>query len=117
MKKIVLIDDNKDYLEVLKEFIECNNKVKCITFSNPVEAYDYISTHDNIDIIITDYEMPGLNGVELAKKILEKFSNKKIIISSGHDERILYKVIKKEGLDTQVAVICKDNINFFSHLV
>ena len=42
MKKIVVVDDNKMFLETLKDFVEGMNKdFKCIAFSNPEDALRY----------------------------------------------------------------------------
>ena len=42
MKKIVVVDDNKMFLETLKDFVEGINKdFKCIAFSNPEDALRY----------------------------------------------------------------------------
>jgi DNA-binding response OmpR family regulator len=50
----------------------------------------YIDYNDNYnksyDLIITDIEMPSVNGIELSKNILKLNKNQKIIVLSAHEE-------------------------------
>lgn len=54
--------------------------------SNGLEALEFFDKN-YIDIIITDYEMPAMNGYELIKTIREKNSNIPIIILSNHTDK------------------------------
>lgn len=52
------------------------------------------------DIVITDVRMPGLNGIELATKLREKFINCKIIFLSGYcDKEYLKAAIKLSAVN------------------
>lgn len=92
MKKIVLVDDCKDFLKTLAEFLESSKHFEIASFSNPEEALSYMLDKDDIYSIITDYEMPKMNGFQLIKSILGKKPNMKIILMSGHDTSYIKKV-------------------------
>ena len=118
MKKIVLVDDYESFLIVLKEFIEINyENVECETFSKPLEALKYIESEKNVDLLITDYEMPKMNGFELASRVLSKFPNLKIIISSGHDKFTLDSVCEGYGLKGKVKLSDKGDLAFLKELI
>lgn len=51
------------------------------------------------DILLTDYSLPGANGLELCVKSKTKFPTMKRVILSMHDEGTLVKQILKEGVD------------------
>lgn len=51
------------------------------------------------DITILDIEMPFLNGVEVAQKILASDLNTKIVFLTLHKERSLFNEIKDMGID------------------
>lgn len=53
-------------------------------------AYDF-----EPDIIISDIRMPGLNGIEVATKLREKFANCKIIFLSGYSDKEYLKAAIK----------------------
>ncbi len=108
MKKIVLVDDYVDLVDMQKLYIQNRIKdAKCTAFSNPLEALEYISNQKDIDVLLTDYQMPQMNGFVLAKKVLEQFPDIRVIISSGHDVTTLLKLSNEFGLEGKVAVMTK----------
>jgi len=85
---IVSIDDNENNLfliEVLCKELELNVK----SFSDPVEGLLYVISNE-IDMIIIDYMMPDLNGIEFIKEYREK--NKKVpiimVTAAGNDDNV-----------------------------
>jgi len=112
MKKIVVVDDNKMFLEMLKEFVECTNKdFKCMAFLNPEDALRYVIDGKNIYTVISDYEMPQMNGLTLAQRIIESLPATKVIVMSGHDTNYLRKHALKAGIDeSKIQLLCKSDI-------
>ncbi|RKX57759.1 MAG: two-component system response regulator [Thermodesulfobacteriota bacterium] len=65
--KIIAIDDDEIFLLLIKEL--CKNIGYTITtFSNPEEAVSFIKSN-GADIVLIDYVMPQLDGIEVIKKI------------------------------------------------
>lgn len=117
MKKIVLVDDYADYAETLKEFIERFNDAQCVTFSNPIDALLYVlENKDTVDILLTDYEMPQMNGFSLASKLLEEKVNIRIILSSGHSKQTLEKICKQYDLENKIELTTKGDLEILMHL-
>ena len=117
---ILLVDDENDILNL---FCDCLQKFgyETIPFNNPVDAVNYIynSKISNCSLIITDYKMPLMSGIDLIKKIREKdttFKLKIILISAfiksnimGNDisdslriDKIIEKPIHLENLIEEV---------------
>jgi DNA-binding response OmpR family regulator len=44
---------------------------------------------DRIDLLMIDVVMPGLNGVELARRVREQWPDKRILFMSGHAAEVL----------------------------
>jgi len=69
---ILLVDDEK---YILNLFCDCLQKFdyETIPFNNPVDALNYIynSNISKCSLIITDYKMPQMSGIDLIKKIRE----------------------------------------------
>jgi FixJ family two-component response regulator len=65
--KVIYVDDDLDLLEVFKENMEFFN-IKIDTFISPLEI---LEQHEKIqpDILITDFRMAKMTGVELARKL------------------------------------------------
>lgn len=60
--------------------------VGCNSAENALET---LETDKNFQLLITDMVMPGQNGIELAKQVLEILPDIKIILASGYSEDIL----------------------------
>lgn len=65
-KKIIYIDDEVINLELFK--LNLRNNYDVIVTDSPVKALTLI-VNEKIDIIITDYKMPVMNGLELIDNI------------------------------------------------
>ncbi|CAM4019503.1 Signal transduction histidine kinase [Pedobacter westerhofensis] len=85
-KKVLVVDDNHTNLRILKGQLELWNFLPTIC-SNPGEALEMLLSAANYDLVITDMQMPDMDGVELAQKIKEnKISTPVILLSSVGDE-------------------------------
>jgi len=90
MKKnrLVVIDDHYDVLEILKHnLVGDGYEVKI--FFNAVDALKYINT-DNTDLVITDWMLPEMDGLELCRNLKMSQSTQDIplIMLTGKNEEI-----------------------------
>ncbi|MGH9980206.1 MAG: response regulator [Nitrososphaeraceae archaeon] len=77
---ILLVDDEKDILDLFTEYLSSNG-FNTISFQNPLDALEYFyKNQSNCYLIITDYKMPQMSGIDLIKKIRGKDTNSKIKI-------------------------------------
>lgn len=86
--KIVSIDDNENNLYLIE--IMCNEiDLEVVSFTKPLEALIYVLNND-IDMILIDYMMPDLNGLDFIKEY--RNSNKLVpiimITAVGDDENV-----------------------------
>ena len=58
-----------------------NREVK--SFDNGRLAWEYIDTGGEVDIVISDVDMPEMDGLELMERFREKYPDKIFIIMSG----------------------------------
>jgi len=90
---ILLVDDEKDILELFTEYLSSNG-FNIVSFQNPKAALNYFyHNENNCSIVITDYKMPQMSGIDLIKKIREKDINckiKTIIISAFIKDNLPY---------------------------
>lgn len=87
--KIIIIDDNEMSLYLLRKLFSLYcYEVECI--STPKDLIEKIR-QKQYDLILTDYRMPLLNGLELAQELREKYNykNKIVILSSIIDKSIV----------------------------
>jgi len=78
---ILLVDDNQDGLLVRKALLE---EIGCSveTAHNGEEGLKLFNS-SNFDVVVTDYRMPRMNGVELIQKIRKVNPNARVILLSG----------------------------------
>ncbi len=102
----VLLVDNVDIqLKLLSHILKSYN-LNVVTAQNGVEALDIVekaSKHDDtkISLVITDYEMPEMNGFDLILKLRKKWSKSKlgIIGYTGTDNKTISARFLKFGAD------------------
>jgi len=95
-KKILIIDDQPDILEVLTEVLEIlGHDVVAITSGNNL---DKKFKANNFDLVITDYQMPDMTGIDIAKKINSNYVGIKVYIISGYHQLISEEKMKEYGI-------------------
>lgn len=96
MLKVLLVDDNYDYLESLFNNLgdNLNNKIKIVKICNDGEkALKYI-TNQELDIVLLDLNIPKINGIEILEKIKENNIKTEVIVITG-ETKFLIEVINK----------------------
>ncbi|MDA3885077.1 MAG: response regulator [Candidatus Delongbacteria bacterium] len=95
-KKILVIDDQPEILDILSEIIEIlGHEVHAITTGNDLEKI--FDVHD-IDIVISDYQMPDMTGYDIAKIIKDKYPKVKVYIVSGYHSVLSDEKMVKYGV-------------------
>ncbi len=80
--KILALDDEEYLLETLKDILdEEGHRVTC--FSTAAEALKSLRESDDYEIILTDYEMPDIDGREFAHQVKSFNTSTPIILLSG----------------------------------
>ena len=111
MKNVILIGDSVIFLEMIQEYIERRyNKVNCVKFYNPFSALQYIEAGNSIDTMIIDYQMPKLNGLEMAYRILVNHHQIRIIIYTNLDKAFLLNKWKQYGLNEKIEICAKSSL-------
>jgi len=100
MKKlgILVVDDDKNNRDILGEILK-KEDYTVITAPDGETAINMIIVN-RYDLVITDFQMPGINGLELAGWVKEYFPATKVILVTGHQlirpknvaaDRIIFK--------------------------
>jgi CheY-like chemotaxis protein len=111
-KKCLLVDDNKDVLVYLKRIL-LDSGIEVLMEQSGTEALETVKKVSDIDVVLLDMQMPGMNGIETTKEIRKIRKNlpiiaqtafifeddKDIILEAGCDA-CLIKPIRKEHLLT-----------------
>ncbi len=97
--KVLLVDDNKTNLELMKLILE-EEGYYIVTAGNASEALRKLK-RDSFDLIITDFLMPpGKNGIELTEEVKKKYPKTQVIIITAYgDIENAVKAIKLNAFD------------------
>jgi two-component system nitrate/nitrite response regulator NarL len=96
---VLLADDHRILLDGLNALIDSseNFRVRNAAGSGK-EALELLKKFD-YDILVTDYEMPGITGLELVKAARTLQPEMKIIVLSMHDDPAVVKEMLRQGVD------------------
>ena len=112
-KKVLLVDDSKSTQEILKSMLE-KISLKVITANNATEALEILQI-ENISLVLSDYHMDNMNGLEFVKSVkkVSSFSNIPIlIITSERDDDIRIKLFKYGVSDLLQKPVIEEELNF-----
>jgi len=82
---ILIIDDNAAFLTLIREYVRQHHPaLTVLTCNDPITCLPRIST--DLDLLLLDLEMPGLDGIKLLEYAKAKgLSKNRIIVLSGRD--------------------------------
>jgi len=67
---VVIVDDDLEITFLFREALKDISRVKIFTFTDPVLALEHFQINEYAYVlVISDFKMPGLNGMEFLKKI------------------------------------------------
>ncbi len=81
-KKILLVDDAPDTIEVLKRNLESKGNIVFTSYS--VQEAIKVLKKVAVDLVITDYKMPGATGFELIRHVKENYKETEIMMITGY---------------------------------
>lgn len=79
---VLHVDDEVGLLEIAKQFLETEGPFKVDTASSSEEAFQKLKER-TYDAIVSDYQMPGKNGLEFLRELRQEGNNIPFIILTG----------------------------------
>lgn len=96
---IIIVDDNPAFLKGISTFISKKAKFNVVETLN---SGDELLESKNIglaDLILLDIEMPGINGIETAKKVNFKYPHIKIVAITMYREKVYLRQLVAAGVN------------------
>ncbi len=102
--RIVIVDDrrsNRNILLKLSESVE--SEAEAISFEDPNQALEWIECHSGeIDLVITDFKMPGMNGAEFVRACrgrIAGFDAPIVVVTAYEDRKFRYEALEAGAAD------------------
>ena len=80
---VLVVDDNESMREVLATILSMSGH-RCESAENGVEAMEKVM-QSRFDVVVTDVDMPEMDGIALTKELTQHFSNLPVMIMTGDD--------------------------------
>lgn len=105
--KMIVVDDEQDVQLLFKQQFRReikNNQIQLDFAFSAEEALQYLETNSTncIALILTDINMPGMNGLEMLKIIKKKFPGLKVFIITAYDDDYNYLTAREYGADEYI---------------
>ncbi len=99
MKRIGIVEDHEDmqfiYGRMFRKIKDIEIALQTLTAE---EALAKIPTA-NLDLVIVDISLPGMDGISLAKELRLRYPGLKILMATGHDRMAYESASMKAGAD------------------
>lgn len=95
---VVLVDDEPMVLDSLRSFLELETDYRIAPFTSPQEALAW-AQENTADVVVSDFLMPGLSGIELLGRLAERQPHAPRILLTGYaDKDSAIRAINEVGL-------------------
>ena len=81
---VMVVDDEEELANLYRIFLE-RSGFNSVSFTDPLSALEhYRQNYDKYSLVITDWKMPNLDGIQFAKKIREYNTTVKILLITAY---------------------------------
>src|SRR5678815_4978212 len=97
---ILLVDDEEMILTSIKSFLAVDSNYNLMTYTSPLKALEDLGTKiKSVDLVISDYLMPEMDGISFLAEVRKKFPLVPRILLTGYaDKENAIKAINDVGL-------------------
>ncbi len=93
--KVLLVDDERDFVEALSERLQMRDYSSAAVYSGE-EALSILE-EDEPEVMVLDLKMPGMDGLEVLRRVKEKHPNVEVIVLTGHGSEDIAKFCAELG--------------------
>ena len=86
---VYLIDDEKELITLLSEVVELAG-MKARGFARASHFFEQVTVFEPDSILVLDLHMPGIDGIEVMRRLAQMEDTPKLILVSGHDVGVLH---------------------------
>lgn len=96
--QVLFVEDEQDLVDIISNTLG-KLQIKNFTASNGKIGLEIFRANPEINVVVTDINMPVMDGLEMIREIRKTDQNIKIIIMSAHNESEFKEEAKKLGIN------------------
>jgi DNA-binding response OmpR family regulator len=97
--RILIVEDQREVSRLLRSTLETlEYELEVVEIPSGEEAILY-SSGNKIDLLVADYRLPGMSGIELMRKVQKNHPQAKIILVTGQTDPKIRKEVAEAGAD------------------
>jgi CheY-like chemotaxis protein len=93
--KVLLVDDERDFVEALSERLQMRDYSSAVVYGGE-EALSIVE-EDEPEVMVLDLKMPGIDGLEVLRRVKEKHPNVEVIVLTGHGSEDVARLCAELG--------------------
>jgi DNA-binding NarL/FixJ family response regulator len=97
--RVALCDDHRIVTDGMQQMLSTVAGIECIGAAQDGVAALYLLEHVRADVLLTDLDMPEMDGAQLTARVKEKHPAVKVIVLSMHEEAATVKQLLDLGAD------------------
>jgi DNA-binding NarL/FixJ family response regulator len=101
--RVVLVDDSSLVRAAVAKFLRVYSHIRIAGQADNGKDGFSLAARLQPDLVITDFQMPGLDGLQLVKLLRQEYPGMRSIITSAHDAPTLQAASQQHGADAFVA--------------
>lgn len=106
-KRVLIVDDQESMREMLSDLLDMmGHKAEAVEGGS--QALEHLA-EKTVDLVITDLNMPEMDGMELMKRIKEKTPDLPVIVITGYGTFHTEKQVLSNGADGYIPKPCTIN--------
>lgn len=85
-RRILIIDDDRRVLQVFERVLE-RAGFDCLAATDPSQVLDILQSEPDIGVVLTDLQMPGVDGIQLMRQIRDRFVSRpwlQLVVITGN---------------------------------
>jgi DNA-binding NarL/FixJ family response regulator len=97
MKRLVIIEDQTAIRELLAEILRLDNTFQVVGEAGDGQAAVQLCLDLKPDVCVLDAKLPGLNGVDVLRRIVPRLPGMRVLVFSGHEGPQLIRAMLEAG--------------------
>ena len=97
MKRLVIIEDQTAVREMLVEILRLDASYQLVGEGGDGQSALSLCMEVKPDLLVLDAKLPGLNGVDILRRISKKLPHMRVLVFSGHENPVLVREMLAAG--------------------